>query len=191
MQQVIRSTDGSARTRDAGACVFHPQHTHFHYLGLASYALYRAPASDAKTAADLRAKPVVTGTKIGYCLIDVDLFANASNPKTLWPRTYSFPTCNVPPGVPASPSAPFAEMGISRGWGDVYTWDLPAQFLDITGVPDGTYDLVSTANPACKLAEAASGMEQAVTRIVLHGSDPVKTLGDFGPYPMPGCRPPR
>ena len=190
MQQVIRSTMGGERTRDAGACVFHPQHAHFHYLGLSTYALYRAPADDTITPPDLHTRPAARGTKLGYCLIDVDLFANISAPGMLWPRTYSFPTCNVPPGVPASADAPFEEMGISRGWGDVYTWDLPGQFIDITGVPDGVYDVVSTANPDCKLAEAARGMEQAVTRIVLHGSDPVKVLGSFGPYPMPGCRPP-
>jgi len=96
----------------------------------------------------------------------------------------------VPPGAPTSADSPFEEMGISRGWGDVYTWDLPGQFIDITGVPDGVYDVVSIANPSCLLAESAPGMEMAVTRIVLHGSNPVKVLGSFGPYPMPGCKPP-
>lgn len=32
-------------------------------------------------------------------------------------------------------------MGISPGWADVYTADYPCQWLDITGLPDGTYTL--------------------------------------------------
>jgi len=190
MQQVLRATNGIVRTRDAGKCMFHPQHAHFHYLGLSSYTMYRAPAANATTPPNISAAPVARGIKLGYCLIDVDLFANIAQPGTFWPRTYSFPTCNVPPGAPTSANAPFEEMGISRGWGDVYTWDLPGQFIDITGVPDGAYDVVSIANPTCLLAESAPGMEMAVTRIVLHGNDPVKVLGSFGPYPVPGCRPP-
>jgi hypothetical protein len=190
MQQIIKWSDGSERVREAGPCQFHPQHAHFHFLGVSTYALYRAPAADSTTPPNLRAQPAVRGTKIGYCLIDVNFFADTAHPRTIWPRQYSFPTCNVPPGVPTSAGAPFEEMGISRGWGDVYTWDLPGQFVDITGIPDGAYDLVSTANPLCNVAESAPGMERAVTRIVLHGSDPVKVLGNFGPYPVPGCRPP-
>jgi len=190
MRQVLRATNGVERTRDAGACMFHPQHAHFHYLGLSSYTMYRAPAGDATTPPNIQTAPVARGIKLGYCLIDVDLFANIAEPGTFWPRTYSFPTCNVPPGAPTSADSPFEEMGVSRGWGDVYTWDLPGQFIDITGVPDGVYDVVSIANPSCLLAESAPGMEMAVTRIVLHGSNPVKVLGSFGPYPMPGCKPP-
>jgi hypothetical protein len=190
MQQVLRATNGAEASRDAGKCMFHPQHAHFHYLGLSSYAMYRAPAANATTPPVVRGDPVARGIKLGYCLIDVDLFANLAQPGSFWPRTYSFPTCNVPPSAPTSSSSPFEEMGISRGWGDVYTWDLPGQFIDITGVPDGVYDVVSIANPSCLLAESAPGMEMAVTRIVLHGSDPVKVLGSFGPYAVPGCRPP-
>ncbi|HJT36804.1 MAG TPA: hypothetical protein VJ818_00125, partial [Actinomycetota bacterium] len=121
MQQVLRATNGAERLRDAGKCMFHPQHAHFHYLGLSSYAMYRAPAANATTPPVVRGAPVARGIKLGYCLIDVDLFANLAQPGSFWPRTYSFPTCNVPPGAPTSSSSPFEEMGISRGWGDVYT----------------------------------------------------------------------
>src|SRR5436305_265147 len=38
-------------------------------------------------------------------------------------------------------------QGISVGWADVYDWDLEGQSLDITGLPDGDYWLVSTADP--------------------------------------------
>jgi hypothetical protein len=32
-------------------------------------------------------------------------------------------------------------MVISPGWADIYTSDLPCQWLDVTNVPDGAYSL--------------------------------------------------
>jgi hypothetical protein len=77
-------------------------------------------------------------------------------------------------------------MGISPGWGDIYTWDLPGQYLDITNVPDGAYDVVSIANPDCTLLESAPGLEGAATRIRL-ANGAVTVLGEFGPFAVPGC----
>jgi hypothetical protein len=37
-------------------------------------------------------------------------------------------------------------QGISAGWGDLYRRDLDGQWVDITGVPPGTYTLVVTVN---------------------------------------------
>lgn len=188
MTQVIARAGGGEQERPGGSCTFHAAHGHFHYQGLGSYALYDAPA-DATTPPNLAAVPRVRGSKVGYCLVDVDYWADPATSTAIWPRTYSFPTCNAPTAQSASSSS-FQEMGISRGWGDVYTWDLPGQFVDITGVPDGVYDLVSIANPDCKLAEqGGGGREGAATRIRLSGST-VTTLATFGPFPVPGCTPP-
>ena len=38
-------------------------------------------------------------------------------------------------------------MGLSVGYADTYSYDLPGQRIDITGVKKGIYCLVSTANP--------------------------------------------
>lgn len=40
----------------------------------------------------------------------------------------------------------YPAQGISPGWADVYSNDLPCQWLDITDVPDGTYTLRISAN---------------------------------------------
>jgi len=189
MSQVIDSSSGADLVRPAGPCIFHRAHGHFHYQGFASYALYAAPSADAITPPNLDGRPLVRGAKVGYCLIDVDFFGNTTDTSTIWPRTNSFPNCNVPTQGSVSTSS-FQEMGISRGWGDIYTWDLPGQFIDITGIPDGTYDLMSVANPLCQLAEAAPGKEMSVTRVTLHGAD-VHVVGSFGPYAVRGCVPPR
>jgi hypothetical protein len=44
-------------------------------------------------------------------------------------------------------------QGISKGWADVYTSDLDCQWLDITGVPAGEYQLRVTINPEHVLNE--------------------------------------
>jgi hypothetical protein len=37
--------------------------------------------------------------------------------------------------------------GISVGWADVYTSGLPDQYIDVTGLPHGSYTLEVVANP--------------------------------------------
>ena len=44
-------------------------------------------------------------------------------------------------------------QGISAGWGDLYRRDLDGQWVDITGVPPGTYTLVVTVNGNRRFAE--------------------------------------
>ena len=45
------------------------------------------------------------------------------------------------------------DMGLSIGWGDIYPSSLPDQFIDITGLPDGRYRLVVTADASGWFAE--------------------------------------
>jgi hypothetical protein len=39
-------------------------------------------------------------------------------------------------------------MGVSRGWGDRYKWNLPGQYIDITGLSPGQYRLRGMADPS-------------------------------------------
>ena len=62
-------------------------------------------------------------------------------------------------------------MGISVGWVDVYTWDVPGQYLEVTGIPNGVYDVVSEANPLGDILEIGGHRGgSAQTRICLHGN---------------------
>ena len=45
-------------------------------------------------------------------------------------------------------------QGISRGWADVYTSDLPCQWIDVTDVPPGSYTLRLVVNPLHTLPES-------------------------------------
>lgn len=160
MNQELLWSDGSAQLQDAGPCIFHTQHLHFHYQNMGRYQLFAVHA-DGTTGAipvpgqgQVGARPVAVSYKVGFCTVDVDDFTFGT--AAARPRTFSFPTCNVPNGyaTPAqaitNPSAQYAGapefMGISPGWGDVYTWDLPNQYIDISHVPDGVYEVASSSN---------------------------------------------
>ncbi|NNE28206.1 MAG: hypothetical protein HKN16_01125, partial [Saprospiraceae bacterium] len=62
------------------------------------------------------------GYKNGFCLLDIECNGGG---------TYTY-TCS--------------NQGISAGCGDIYGSGLPCQWVDVTGVPDGTYSLVVRAN---------------------------------------------
>jgi hypothetical protein len=65
--------------------------------------------------------------------------------------------------------------GVTPGWGDVYTWDTPDQYVDVTTVPPGTYDLVEETNPNGALLVAGSAKTCAVTQLQLT-ADSVKAI---------------
>jgi hypothetical protein len=75
---------------------------------------------------------VVTGRKQSFCLSDNE---------------------QVQPGFPSNAYS-CTNQGISRGWADVYDSDLPCQWIDITGVPSGTYTLRIILNPLHRIVES-------------------------------------
>ncbi len=133
-----RGVDTVFQDRVAGCFTYDPAHGHWHFQDYARY--------------DLRAIPdgtlIRTNTKVGFCLVDTD---------------------HLFPGLPGSPSRPFFlslcgstdTQGISIGWADTYSPLLPRQWIDITGVPDGDYCFVSTADPDDLLVELDSSNNSA------------------------------
>ncbi len=165
MQQVVHWSDGHVSYRAAGPCVFHAAHGHFHYQNMGRFYLYAVSGSGRRVSRPLRAS-----RKVGFCAIDVDYFGFGRADSAA--RAHSFPTCNVPSqvqGVNSTQRGVWEYMGIGRGWGDVYTWDLPSQYLEIGGVPDGVYDVVSVANPDHGIAVKTHAGEQSATRIRIRG----------------------
>ena len=74
---------------------------------------------------DPRNETVAVGRKQGFAMVDL------------------VPYCgDAPPATYASD----ATQLLSPGWADVYVADYPCQWLDVTGVPDGTYTLRVGAN---------------------------------------------
>src|SRR5262245_47838177 len=136
-----------------GTFVFHPQHNHWHFEDFARYQL-REAAPDGS----LGSAVVVSSDKVSFCLEDSLPFDSTLD--HAGQETY------------ANCDATDAE-GISVGWADVYAWDIYGQSLDITGVPEGDYWLVSTADPDNLIAEGGGvGENNNWTAILVHlGSD--------------------
>jgi hypothetical protein len=160
------ATTNTATFRPAGPCTFHLAHAHFHYQNMGRYKLFSLGSDGDPHAVAWpdpgqgSTQPVAHSNKIGFCTIDVDDYTCGQAAALQRPRTYSFPTCNVPnaynaPGVPAGPPSDQyilgqgvpEYMGIQAGWGDIYTWDLPTQYIDISHTPDGVYEVTSSSNP--------------------------------------------
>jgi len=76
---------------------------------------------------------VAVGNKVGFCLEDTEQW----NPNAAARARY---TCD--------------DQGIQAGWADRYTSGLPCQYIDITGVPDGTYVLELEIDPDNHIEEA-------------------------------------
>jgi hypothetical protein len=196
MLQEVLSSDGSLADRNAGPCMFHPQHGHFHYQNMGRYQLYRVDAAGVPDA-----RPVAASNKVGFCTIDVDNYTFGGPVALQHPRTYSFPTCNIPnaystqlpQSTPYGPGGVPEFMGISAGWGDVYTWDLPQQYIDISNVPNGLYEVVSRSNPDGGLLSSDRSQETGITCISIGGlnGDQVKVLHELPSQsdaaPLPPC----
>ena len=89
---------------------------------------------------------VLAGAKGGFCFIDgIKWFKTDSSGNPITPGVPSrraYTRCGDGSGA----SATSAKMGLSKGWGDVYGVTTVDQFIDITGLPDGTYRLTNVAD---------------------------------------------
>jgi hypothetical protein len=124
---------GDTGTAQAVGCFeYHPDHGHWHFQDFSQYRL-----------ADLDTGEPVAGPsrKIGFCMLDGD----REVPEV--PGAQGAGVYHGGCGFGDPDNGPEA-MGISVGWADTYTYGLPGQRLNITGVSRGVYCLVSTANPS-------------------------------------------
>lgn len=131
----------AGESQSVGEYTFHPTHGHMHYQNFASYSLYKWTGNGL-------GELVGTSRKADFCMIDTRLLW-FGEPRGNGPRNHHFPNCNVP-GTESGSDATVMRQGIDVGWADVYTFDLPGQFIDIsdeTLVPDGNYVIVVRVNP--------------------------------------------
>jgi hypothetical protein len=185
--QLVSRPDGSAVSRPAGPCEFHVEHSHFHYDNLLSYALYQAGPGTTL------GHPVGVSRKASFCLADDDYFgfgsASVNGPRV----NVGQPDCNLPreanvPQAGKPGTGTFVTEGITPGWGDVYTWDTPDQYINVTGVPSGTYDVVEETNPNGAILVAGPAQTCSLTKVHLTvgpSSDSVQVLGSAGSIPCP------
>ena len=130
--------------------VFHPQHRHWHFEDFASYELKPIGADGSLGAA------VASSTKVSFCIIDI----HHRKPELSGsPTSKHYTACDRN-----------STLGISVGWSDEYHSTLADQYVTITGVRDGTYCLVSTADPRGKLLEVTKANNAAGARITISGN---------------------
>jgi len=145
--QWLRKKTGHYANRLAGRFVYHPGHGHTHFGDFADYEVWDREAFNAWVAGGrVDGAPLKRSTKVSYCLLDVQEFAFSG---VAAPRTYVRCDARV--------------QGISVGWEDVYTRDLPDQdvVLGHGGLPDGGYLLRSVVDPRNRLWESPQGADPA------------------------------
>lgn len=131
-QQVIQriySSDGSFQDVSAGSFVWHAGHNHFHFE---DYALYTLQPVNAPGASDR------IGAKTTFCIMDT------TRVNIKWPnaaKRAAYKTCGA------------TVQGMSVGWGDRYGYQLVGQEIDITGLPNGDYNLKIEVDPKHHLEE--------------------------------------
>lgn len=111
---------------------------------------------------DSESQEVLAGRKQAFCLLDSEKYtADAASTKTYH--------CN--------------NQGLSRGWADVYAAHLPCQFLDVTDLPNGSYELEVTVNPEGFLSESNPDNNTKRIPVVLGNPDlatPTELCPDLG-----------
>lgn len=153
--QAIYSHDSSGawykmREQLVGTFKFHPEHNHWHFEKFAKYELFNV-GTDGSVGSSINR----VGEKTTFCLIDtvqVDSTMTHAGPQT-------YTACGQT-----------TTTGISVGWGDRYPYTLDGQWVDVAGVPDGAYWLVSTVNYSNKILEKDGSNNSAKVKIQMSGS---------------------
>lgn len=141
--QRIYNRKGDYKTTEAlGQFVYHPSHNHMHFGDFAEYQLWMRADYDkwVNSGRSYQEQYEQKGTKNTYCVMD------SQKVKEL-------------PGSPPSRVYKWCDekrQGISVGWGDIYLWKLPDQWIDLGTAPmeDGQYVLRSVADPINRIYES-------------------------------------
>jgi L-ascorbate metabolism protein UlaG (beta-lactamase superfamily) len=122
--QRILKDDGEYSEKPIGEFVFHSGHNHWHLDSFSVYELWTLQSNG------MLDQVVATSGKVSYCLRDIYRSAEAEQIDRA-----GFTSCSP------------VRQGLSVGWTDVYQYYLAGQSIDITGLEDGTYALMSIADP--------------------------------------------
>lgn len=160
--QRIHHADGTSTEVDAGRAEWHATHAHWHN---AANDLFTLHAYDPETGE--RGEALREGRKVGICWADIGV-ADVGLPM-VQPAQFDGAAC-LEPGAESGYS-----MGLTPGWYDLYASLLSDQYVEVTGVEDGTYALCSTTNQEGILVETDVSDNEACTPFRLTG-DSVEPL---------------
>jgi hypothetical protein len=175
--QRIYWSDSPSHSEDrlAGQVELHGTHGHFHFTSFGLSRLWAVDTGGAKKGPTLvrerkmkRTVPlqlVKSGQKVSFCLADTEI--DFWGKKGDGPRTYIAPDCLFPASSDAVND--YFVQGITRGWGDIYDYYLPDQFIEVSGVPDGNYILETRGDPEGRMTEKSETNNCTSIRIRLQG----------------------
>jgi len=140
---VDNESGGRLTERPAGAGEWHEFHQHRHLAEFVLYELFRVTDASGGLA------PVDTGHKHGYCTFSQQIADWATTAQD--PQYASYPTGTFCDDA----------MNLERGWGDIYRWQRPGQYVSYASVAEadgsmraGRYVLRFTVDPANHIAES-------------------------------------
>jgi hypothetical protein len=153
---------GAFEERPAGRGEWHPFHEHRHLSEFVLYELFAVTDAGGSLA------PLDTGGKHGYCTFSQHL--------------QEWDAVAADPQYASFPDGPFcdAAMNLERGWGDLYRWQRPGQYLAYDGAMDadgsmtaGRYLVRLTIDPEDHIAETDEGNNVGYALIeVIDGGGP-------------------
>jgi lysyl oxidase len=151
VRQIIYNTSGGSRSVPSAARMHYAGdgHNHWHTMEMTRYDLWG-------TAGTLHDE------KIGLCFLDSDPM-DLSIPGAAKASYYRGSWCGTSPSVLSN------RMGLSVGWGDKYGWNLAWQWIDVTGMPGGTYYVRAMADPEGFAVESNDTNQCAYARITFGG----------------------
>ncbi len=117
-------------------------HQHFHFQHYAAYDLFDVTNG--------RVLPI--GAKNGFAVIDMGVYDPAIAPNGC--RGYNG-----------------ANQGITAGCYDTYSANISCQWIDVTDVPDGTYDVIVTTNPEQLIPELDYDNNASRVRVEMQGDE--------------------
>lgn len=146
IDQIIYNSDGGARRRDTEAAVVFAGdgHDHWHVRRMMTYHLWSTAG-------------MFKDRKIGFCFFDTTP-KRLSLPRAPRTKRYFESGCG-------GRTATSTRTGISVGWGDTYPWNFAFQWIDITGLPGGTYTLRSAVDLYDYFDESSEANNCAYARI--------------------------
>lgn len=155
--QVVSFSDGSTETRPAGTYSFHTTHGHFHDDGILTYELFAVRGMELVAAG--------RGTKSGFCPAD-QLMGE-------WRRFVQqepglFGEGDNSSGNCMSPTD--GRLALTSGWGDVYRWQRPGQYVEFDGNGDGYYVVRTTVDQGDTTLETVEGDNSAYALIRVRGT---------------------
>jgi hypothetical protein len=134
--QDVLYSDGKVETRPAGTYSFHTTHAHFHDDGILTYELFRVEGD--------QLTPAGKGTKSGFCPADQLM----GQWRSFTQEKNGFYGAGDTPTGSCYGAADDGLLALTRGWGDVYRWQRPGQYVDFAANGDGYYVVRTTVDKA-------------------------------------------